>query len=213
MPAAFPAEIASPADSPPRAVLPAPGAAAALGAALGGPLVLGAVLGLAADEALGAAALRGALTLPTVLGGVALMTAPALYVAIALAGAAPSAGACFGAFLRAARAGGIVLLGFAPAAAFLVATGPTAEGARLLAGCIVAAGGFAAFRILFGDLQRPTGTCAGCRRPLAAAARECAACRRPALDPGRRLRVAVLFAAWALVTVVLGSRFLFLAIA
>ncbi len=164
-----------------------PGTTAAL--AIGGPAVMGAVLGMPAGVH---GMLAQAATLPAILFGVALLTAPALYIATSLLGLAPPAGESLAAYVRALRASGLVLLGLAAPAAFLLATTAAPEGVDAVQGvrehagiaifAIATVGGaaLAAYRKAWRDLF-------------------------PRKDPVAAFAV---FAAWALVTSLMGAKLL-----
>lgn len=128
------------------------------GLAIGGPALMGAVLGLPLGLA-GMAA--GALALPAIVFGVALLTSPALYIGASLVGIAPPASDSLRAGVRALRASGLVLLGLAAPAAFLLATTAPAgagagahEGVRLFALAVVGGAALAGFRKAYHDLFR-----------------------------------------------------------
>jgi len=117
--------------------------------ALGGPIAAGAVLGLP----LGAAALAVRATmLPAIYFGVMALMVPALYIGITLIGRAPPARDVALAVGRAARAGGLVWLGVAPAAAFVLTS---IEGRDVISAggvAIVWAGVAIALRVLWDEL-------------------------------------------------------------
>lgn len=87
--------------------------------AVTGPAVAGACLGLGTNLA---TTLRWAGSLPLFIVTLAVMTLPALYIATSLAGEAPAFGRVVGAALDALDDAGLVMLGLAPALAFLVVT-------------------------------------------------------------------------------------------
>lgn len=90
--------------------------------ALGGPVVLGLALGLPFGLS---AALGRAAFLPALVLGLALAMAPALYIALSLVRAAPPAARVAGSVGGALRATGTVMVGLAPATAFLATTSPS----------------------------------------------------------------------------------------
>lgn len=117
--------------------------------AIGGPIAAGAVLGLP----LGAAALATRATmLPAIYFGVMALMVPALYIAITMVGRAPPAHEVAVAVGRAARACGLVWLGLAPAAAFVLTS---IQGRDVIAAggtAIVWAGVVIALRVLWDEL-------------------------------------------------------------
>ncbi len=117
--------------------------------ALGGPVAAGAVLGLP----LGAAALGVRATmLPAIYFGVMALMVPALYIGITLIGRAPPAREVAVAVGRAARACGLVWLGVAPAAAFVLTS---IEGRDVISAgglAMIWAGVAIALRVLWDEL-------------------------------------------------------------
>jgi hypothetical protein len=117
--------------------------------AIGGPVAAGAVLGLP----LGVTALAARATmLPAIYFSVMALMVPALYIGITLIGRAPPAREIAVAVGRAARACGLVWLGVAPAAAFVLTSIQGRD--------VIAAGGMAmiwvgvaiALRVLWDEL-------------------------------------------------------------
>jgi hypothetical protein len=144
--------------------------------ALGGPLLIGALLGVP----FGLESLFiGALELPAVLFGVALFMTPALYIGVSLCGVAPGVGAVLSALGRGLWSCGVLLLGLAPLLAFLLATNRGETAAGLFGFAAVFAGALAGLRALYAALL-----------PEAA----------------DRRRAALVFAAWALVSLGIGAR-------
>lgn len=105
-------------DEPPKTAL---GARAPWLAALGGPTVVGASLAF-----LGSGSAEDVLRVPAVMLGAAALMLPALYIGAALGGFAPSPSRLLQAALEALGAAGLLLLGLAPALAFLLATSTSA---------------------------------------------------------------------------------------
>jgi len=117
---------------------------------IGGPIALGAALGLPAGAG---GLLRQAATLPGIVLGLTLLMAPALYIGSSLLGLAPPAADALRAAGRALRACGTLLLGLAPATAFLLATASDARSVALgLGGAVLASGALCGLRLLFGGL-------------------------------------------------------------
>jgi hypothetical protein len=84
-----------------------------------GPASAGLSIGLRSGVA---TSLMKAMELPLVLGAVAVLMVPALYIAGALVGIAPSARALLSHAIDAMKTGSVVLVGLAPASAFLTIT-------------------------------------------------------------------------------------------
>ena len=117
-------------------VLLALGGAAATGAILGlpeGPMVIGA----------------RALALPAILLGVAVVMVPPLYIASTTFGVAPPAARFLECTSDALRDGGRVLLGMAPALAFMVATSTIGETVWVLGNLVVVLAALLATRTLY----------------------------------------------------------------
>jgi hypothetical protein len=119
--------------------------------ALAGPMAIGAILGLERGfQSLGV--VRDSVVLPLLLLGVTAAMIPALYIATSLAGVAPPARRVGAAVLRGLRACGVIMLGLAAPAAFLLATTTSSAATLLLGGMVTAAGVLAGLRVLFADL-------------------------------------------------------------
>ena len=101
--------------------------------AVAGPMLVGACLHLQAGAM---AMLEGAVRLPAIMIGVAVLMAPALYIGSAFLGVAPSARETATTLAAALGDAGLVLVGTAPALAFLIATS-TGQAAGLLLGHLV----------------------------------------------------------------------------
>ncbi len=147
--------------------------------AVGGPLVLGATLGIPSGVS---RVMKEALMLPGLTLGLTLMMAPALYIGMSLAGAAPPASQVGASFARALRACGTVMAGVAPATAFLLAT--TQSHAFVQGFGVLAVGGatLAGLRSLWGEIIA---------------------------NADSRLRSMPVFAAWAVVSLGLGTHLFF----
>lgn len=177
--------------------------------ALAGPMALGAVIGLRGGVAPMAMA---SLTLPAVLGGIAAMTIPALYIGSTLAGVAPPAPVAASAVVRAARANGVVLLGLAAPAAFLIAT-TTGGGGTAIGFLALGAAALASLRVVFAGMFPATPRCVRCNVDHTGDGRFCSACGRALdVDLGARVRVWAVFTAWSVVALALGARLMFDAI-
>jgi hypothetical protein len=112
---------------------------------IGGPAALGAAIGLRS----GAARLAGeAAAMPLLLVGLTLMMLPALYIGAALFDVAPPAPRLFRAAGRALRSHGVLLLGVAPAAAFVVVTANVHEAAPAIGAVAFAASAGISLRTL-----------------------------------------------------------------
>jgi hypothetical protein len=118
-------------------------------AALGGPVALGAIVGLEIGPL---AALSKSLALPAVLAGVAAVMVPALYISATITGVAPPARDMARSLARGFRACGLVMLGLAAPALFLLATTQTSDVAVVVGGGVTAAGVLVGLRVLFADL-------------------------------------------------------------
>jgi hypothetical protein len=119
-----------------------------------GPLVLGGTLQLGAGWR---AALHGAVGLAATIGMVSLIMMPALYIGGSVLGVLPGATRTAAAILRGMRAFGIVLLGLAPPAAFLLATGVVAETVLVLGALVLVGAMLCGLAVLYGDLVQPDG--------------------------------------------------------
>lgn len=130
-----------------------PGPTDALVAAAG-PAVIGAILGLQGNHpSLGAlGALRDALALPLLIAGVTAAMVPALYIATSLAGAAPHARQVAATVARALRSAGLVMLGLAVPAAFLLTTTRSVDLIDLVGLLVVATAMLIGLRVIFRDL-------------------------------------------------------------
>jgi hypothetical protein len=116
-----------------------------------GPLVLGATLHLSSGWR---AALHGAVGLAGTIGVVALIMLPTLYIGGSVLGVLPGATRTTAAALRGLRAFGIVLLGLAPPAAFLLATGVVAETVLVLGALVLVGAMLCGMAVLYGDLTQ-----------------------------------------------------------
>lgn len=143
-------------------------------AALGGPVALGAILGLEIGPL---AALGKSLALPGVLAGVAAVMVPALYICATITGAAPPARVIALSVARGFRACGLVMLGLAAPALFLLATTQAGAVALVVGGGATAVGVLVGLGVLSGDLFEK-----------------------------RSLATRVAFAAWAMVALGIGLR-------
>ncbi len=122
-----------------------PSVPTALLVAFGGPAAAGALLGLRAGAA---DALAQAGALPAVMAGTAALTLPALYIGASILGLVPAADVMARATLAALRATGLLLLGLAPALAFLIATLPSPSVALALVAAATAGAVLAGLRTL-----------------------------------------------------------------
>ena len=145
----------------------------ALGA-LGGPVALGAILGLEVGPL---SALAKSMILPVMLAGVAAVMVPALYISATVTGVAPPARDMVRSLGRGFRACGLVMLGLAAPALFLLGTTQTGDVAAVVGGGVTAAGALVGLRVLFADLFENGSLMARCA-----------------------------FAVWALVALIMGMR-------
>lgn len=188
------------------------------GLAIGGPVVMGAVLGMP----LGASGmLTQATALPAILFGVALLTAPALYIATSLLGIAPPARDSLAAGVRAMRAAGLVMLGLAAPAAFLLATTAAPDdvnavrgvsmhaGIRIFAMAVVGGAALIAFRKAYRDLFSSDPRCRKCEMPGTGDGIFCAKCGATyGRRPQDQITAFVVFSSWALMTSLMGAKLL-----
>jgi len=112
-----------------------------------GPVVAGACLALGHGNTI-ATAVR----VPVVFVVVAAMMVPALYIGAALLGIAPSARKVAGGVFTAFRSASLVLLGLAPAVAFMVASASEDQSMGLLGQGVVLIGGLMALRALYREV-------------------------------------------------------------
>jgi hypothetical protein len=141
-----------------------------------GPFALGVAVGLGSSLS---AVLIGSLSLPAVLLGVALLLVPALYIVAALTGVAPPAREMLAQTAAAMRSGSIVLLGLAPALAFLATSSADKSIAPVLAMGALGCGALLGFRDLY---------------------------RRMFTDLDEHQRALSVFVAWALVASGIGAK-------
>lgn len=114
--------------------------------ALGGAAATGAIVALPEGPlAIGARALF----LPAIVAGVAAVMIPPLYIASTTFGVAPPPKRFLECALHAMRDGGRVLLGLAPALAFMVATATVAESIWVLGNLVVILAALLAVRTLY----------------------------------------------------------------
>lgn len=113
---------------------------------IGGPAVIGAALGLAEGPA-GLAA--RAAELPAIVLCIGLVMLPALYIGAAFLGLSPEPKAVAAAARDSIAAVGTVLLGLAPALAFLVAASTRPPAARLLGWLVLGAAALIGVRALY----------------------------------------------------------------
>lgn len=118
--------------------------------ALTGPFLMGAVLGLRSGLN---HMLSEGLLLPAIIFGVTVVMAPALYIGMSLIGAGPPAENVLQAFAHALRSCGLVLAGFAPATAFLLATAKGIWAVWVFGFVAVAAAALLGVRRLFHELR------------------------------------------------------------
>lgn len=164
-----------------------------------GPAIAGAALGLRSGLP---AAADHALRLPVILAGVATLMVPALYIGAALFGVAPRGQLVVSGARSALSSSGGVLLGLAPSLAFLAASAEDGRTISVLLG--VAAVGAAALlglRTLFRELFTEPSAAQSPGAPL-----------EPALVVSRR-RSIPLFVAWSLVSLGIGARLVWSALA
>jgi hypothetical protein len=114
--------------------------------ALGGPALVGAIVGARGGTA---AFARDVLLVPGVIGGVTLLMLPALYIGASLVATAPAPAALARTVGRALAACGVLLLGLAAPAAFLLATIKGEDAAWIVGALVLASGGLAALRVVY----------------------------------------------------------------
>jgi len=121
--------------------------------AIGGPALIGLAIGLPFGTR---ALLTQAAVAPAIVIGVSVFMVPALYIGTTLVGAAPPAQRVASSSASALHGAGMLLLGLAPAALFLIATSQTHAVAWVIGLIALGAGALIFLRTLFLELFETT---------------------------------------------------------